>query len=59
MKLKKASSGTYNEVTKAFIEIKDETHELENVDTQNDNLAPSYNNKSISTTNSVIDPGLR
>ena len=49
----------HNSISEAFIDIKDNTHELENGGIQNDSLVLSYNNRSISTTNSVIDPGLR
>ena len=51
----------HNSISKAFIEDKADTKEIDKLGSmrENDNSSLSYNKESISATNSVIDPGLR
>ena len=51
----------HNSTSKAFIDNKADTYEIDNVGPKRENISSSvsYNKESISATNSVIDPGLR
>ena len=51
----------HNSTSKAFIDGKANTQEIDNVGPkiENDSSSSSYNKESISATNSVIDPSLR
>ena len=51
----------HNSISKAFIEDKADTKEIDKLGSmrENDSSSLSYNKESISATNSVIDPGLR
>ena len=52
---------SHNSTSKAFIDNKADTQEVDKVGPkrENDSSSPSYIKESISVTNSVIDPGLR
>ena len=51
----------HNSTSKAFIDNKADTHEIDNVCPKRENISSSlsYNKESISATNSVIDPSFR
>ena len=51
----------HNSTSKAFIDNKADTYEIDDVGPkrENNDSSLSYNKESISATNSVIDPGLR
>ena len=51
----------HNSISEAFIDDKADTQEIDNVGPkiENDSSSLSYNEESISATNSVIDPSLR
>ena len=51
----------HNSTSKAFIDNEADTHEIDKVGSkrENDSSSISYNEESISATNSVIDPVLR